>query len=331
MAISSKEIFSLLSVLSFTRYFNLKKVWWGYIISSIWKRPFLFSSPYAISIETNTNCNLRCPECPTGNLTLKRANGKIEPEQFKKIIDEVYKKTFYLNLYLQGEPFLHPQINELIKYAVQKKMFVCVSTNGHFLDQEFCDNIIQSGLQKIIISLDGASAETYEEYRRGGNYNIVTTGIETLSNAKKKTNSRFPVIEIQMIVNRYNEHEINAMKSLTKKLGADTLELKTMQLEQHAEFLPERSKLKRYYRNKEGKLQTINKLSNKCRRLWTTTVITWDGEMASCCYDKNAEFGPGNVFTSSVLTLWKSNEMNQFRKRVLKQRKEIEICRNCNE
>ncbi len=331
MSVSNKEISALISLLTFRRFFNFLEVWWAYFISSLTKVPIVTSSPYAISIETNTNCNLRCPECPTGNSTITRNTGKINPVQFKKIIDEVHEKTFYLNLYLQGEPFLHPDLAEMAAYAVQKKMFVCISTNGHFLNKKNCVKIINSGLQKIIISLDGASPETYEKYRKGGNFHLVTEHIETLTKTKKELHSSFPLVIIQMLVNRYNEYEIPAMKLLAKKLDANSIELKTMQLELHPEFLPEKQRYKRYYKNSEEKLKTFNKLVNSCKRLWTTAVVTWDGEMASCCYDKNAEYGPGNIFSTPVLTLWKSKEMNAFRKRVLSQRAEVKICRNCNE
>jgi len=331
MPISTKEIKSLLSLLSFKRFFNYLGVWCGYFISATTNRTIIITSPYAISIETNTNCNLRCPECPTGNSSLTRSTGIIEPEHFNKIIDEIHHKTFYLNLFFQGEPFLHPELAVMAKYAVKKRMFVCISTNGHFLDKENCKRIVKSGVHKIIISLDGTSQETYEKYRKGGNFNSVTNGIETMGRTKNELNSSFPIIEVQMLVNRYNEHEITAMKTLCKKLGADRLELKSMQLGLHPEFLPENKIITRYYKSPDGTLKPLNKFKNRCKRLWTTAVITWDGQMASCCYDKNAEFGPGNVFSSPILTLWKSKEMNAFRKRVLSQRAEIEICRNCDE
>lgn len=331
MSISSKELLSLSLHFSFNRFFNFIGVWLDYFFSVLFKTPFVTTSPFSVSVETNTNCNLRCPECPSGNLSLTRNTGKINPGHFKKIIDEIYRKTFYLNLYLQGEPFLHPQLTQLVAYAAEKNMFVCISTNGHFLSKENCVGIIESGLRKIIISLDGASQETYEKYRKGGNFHLVTEGIKTLAVTKKELHSSFPMVVIQMIVNRYNEHEIIEMKSLVKKLGADRFELKTMQLMLHPDYLPLKRKHRRYYINPDGKLQTYNKFKNRCKRLWTTAVVTWDGEMASCCYDKNATYGHGNVFTTPFLTLWKSSELNLFRKRILTQRKEVEICRNCLE
>jgi radical SAM protein with 4Fe4S-binding SPASM domain len=331
MPVSVKEITTLISLLTFRRFFNYMGVWWSYFISLITKVPFVISSPFAISTETNTNCNLSCPECPTGNSSLTRSTGKIDSTQFKSIIDSVYKKTFYLNLFLQGEPFLHTELAAMAEYAVKKKMFVCVSTNGHFLDKENCKKIIESGLQKIIISLDGTTQETYEKYRKGGNIKSVTQGIENLIETKKEWNSKFPMVVVQMLVNKFNEHEIFDMERLCKKIGVDQLELKSMQLEKHPDFLPENKIITRYYKSPDGTLKPINKFKNHCKRLWTTAVITWDGQMAACCYDKNAEYGPGNVFTSPILTLWKTKEMNAFRKRVLNQRREIEICRNCNE
>ena len=124
MSASTKEITALISLLTIRRFFNYMGVWWSYFISMLTKVPFVTTSPFAISIETNTNCNLRCPECPTGNSTLTRSTGKIDTTQFKSIVDSVYKKTFYLNLFLQGEPFMHPELATMAEYAVKKKMFV---------------------------------------------------------------------------------------------------------------------------------------------------------------------------------------------------------------
>ncbi len=325
------EIRQIFKVLTFTRLWNLFILLNSYLLSILFKTPFIWANPFAITIEPITTCNLNCEECPTGKKTLTRPSGKIKIELFKKLIDQISKKTFYLNLYLQGEPFLHPEITEMITYAVSKKMFVCISTNGHFLDTDYCDKIVRSKLQKIIISLDGATEETYLKYRIGGDFNKVKNGIKNIVDTKNNLKSSTPEIIIQTLVNKYNEHEIYLLKQITKYLGANKLSLKSMQIYNNYEYLPNAKKFKRYSKNKDGNF-VINKiLKNNCFRLWSNAVFTFDGNIISCCYDKNAEHNFGNIINNNFNELWNNSEFNLFRFSVLKDRKKHQICKNCTE
>ncbi|PIP53699.1 MAG: radical SAM protein [Bacteroidetes bacterium CG23_combo_of_CG06-09_8_20_14_all_32_9] len=324
-----KDFFEILKMLTWDRCWNLFLLWFSYFFSIVFKIPKVWSAPFSVSIEPTTKCNLYCAECITGTRRLTRPQGAINPDFFRKIIDEIYKKTFYLNLYLQGEPFLHPHLLEMATFAVKKKMFVCISTNGHFLDDEICLSIVKSGIQKIIISVDGASEENYKKYRRGGDFMKVKKGIKTLSTAKKKFNSKYPELVMQMLVNKYNEREIPIVKQLMVEMGADRLELKSMQIYNDYSFLPASPKYRRYIKDKQGKISIKNKLHNRCFRLWSNEVVTWDQKLIPCCYDKNAEHEIENIQQFPFIELWKSNEFQIFRSSVLKNRKSIEICRNC--
>ncbi len=326
-----KEFFKLLSILTFQRFWNLQKLLISYWVSIIKKKPLVWAHPFAISIEPTTLCNLHCAECPTGNKTLTRPMGKLDVVNFNKIIDQVYLKTFYLNLYLQGEPFLHPEIIDMISYATKKRMFVCISTNGHFLDEKTCSNLVKSGIQKIIISVDGATNESYNKYRKDGELTKVLNGIKMLSQAKQNLNSSNPEIVIQMLVNKYNEHEINNVKQLTKAIGANRLELKSMQIYNDNSFLSNINKHNRYIKDKNGNLIIKNKLNNRCFRLWSNAAITWDGKLIPCCYDKNATCEIGNIQINSFKLLWNNNELNTFRQNILNNRNNIDICKNCTE
>lgn len=326
-----KEFFQIIKLIEFRRFWNLHLLILSYWISLFTKKAKIWAAPFAISIEPTTNCNLSCAECPTGNNSLTRHLGNMNIDTFQKIIDLVYKKTFYLNLYLQGEPFIHPQLTEMISYAIKKKMFVCVSTNGHFLDEVTCDKLVKTGIQKIIISVDGATNETYNKYRKSGNLTIVTTGIKILSESKIKQKTNLPLIVIQMLVNKYNEHEIKAVKHLTKSNGANRLELKSMQIYNDSSFLSDNIKYNRYVKNQSGELILKKVLQNKCKRLWTNAVFTWEGNLIPCCYDKNANYIIGNIKDSDFENLWKNQKINSFRNKVLNNRKNIDICCNCTE
>lgn len=323
----------MLRYISTRKILNLIKVQIGYWLSLIAKKPIVWGNPYSLTIEPTNNCNLNCLECPSGNNSSVRTKGFIDIELYKKIIDEVKGSVLYHMIYFQGEPFLHTKLFEFIKYADQNKIYTCTSTNGHFLSAKNCKKIIDSGLKKLIISVDGVKQESYSKYRIGGDLEKVKQGIQTLVKYKQKFRSRYPIISLQFLVFRHNEHEIGAFKKLARVLGADQIAIKSAQVEsreQNANLIPTIDKYARYaFQNNSPKIK--NKLRNKCFRIWNTLVITWDGNVIPCCFDKPLEFAMGNLKEGTALQLWKSSFFNQFRKSILISRKNHSMCRNCTE
>lgn len=288
--------------------------------------------PYCLTIEPTNLCNLECPECPTGINGLSRPAGKMNLTFFENIINETSPFALYLMFYFQGEPYIHADFFKMIRYAKQKRFYVCTSTNGHFLSQENARQTVESGLDKIIISLDGATQEVYGEYRRNGQLDIVIEGIENLVKAKKELKSKTPYIEIQCLVFSYNESQIYTVQQLARELKANRFRLKSSQFndfENKEELLSTNQKYNRYKKNKEGILILKKKLKNRCARLWSTAVITWEGSVVPCCYDKKAIYCMGSITNSSLKEIWMSKEFKMFRTKILGNRKSIPICNNC--
>ena len=324
---------NLINYLSFKKIFNILKVYLGYFFSILFKRVFIFGYPFSLSIEPTNNCNLKCLECPTGNGTSKRKTGYIDIDLYKKIIDEVKDYTIYQMLYFQGEPFLNPEIFELIKYADDQKIITDTSTNGHFLNKENNEKIIQSGLKKLIISVDGTTQETYEKYRIGGKLETVLNGIENLTVIKRKLKSKYPLIVVQFLVLKHNEHQLKEVKELFKTPGEVKIELKSAQIEnfnENAHLIPDNQRYSRYYKTGSG-IKIKNKLKNRCFRIWSIMVVSWEGAVVPCCFDKTLNLKMGDLNKETVLSLWKSSEFLFFRKSVLKNRRENPICINCTE
>lgn len=323
----------MLKYISIRKIVNLFKVYIGYWLSLIFKKPIVWGNPYSLTIEPTNRCNLNCLECPSGNNSSTRPKGFVDINLYKKIIDEVKGFVFYHMIYFQGEPLFHPNLFEFIRYADQNKIFTCTSTNGHFLTEENCENIVQSGLKKLIISVDGVTQESYSKYRVGGDLEKVKQGIQTLTKIKHKFNARYPIINLQFLVFRHNQHEIDEFKKLAKQLRADQVSIKSAQIdspEQNLHLIPTIDKYSRYsLRN--NTLYIKNKLKNKCLRIWNTLVVTWDGYVVPCCFDKSSEFPVGNLKTQAAIKLWKSRPFNLFRKRILTNRKKNNMCRNCTE
>ena len=312
---------------------NLLKNRVSYAISNISKSGKVSGMPVSLSIEPAAICQLRCPECALGSDSIVRANKLMDFDLYKRVIDEVGPTLLYLLLYFQGEPFLSPTIFDMISYADTKNIYTTTSTNGQSIDQTVASKIVKSGLKKIIISLDGVTQETYETYRVGGNLNKTLQAIEFINAQKKAQNSRFPAIELQMIVFRHNEHEIEAFKKIAQKMKVQKITIKTAQIYNYTkktELIPTIKKYSRY-KTINGNWELKKKLHNRCLRMWQSAVITTDGELLPCCFDKNANFSYGNLNKYSVKELWNNDKALSFRKTVLSNRKSIDMCQNCSE
>lgn len=250
---------------------------------------------------------------------------------YKKIIDEVKPYIIYQMLYFQGEPFLNSDIFEMIKYSDSNKIYTSLSTNGHYLTKENNKQIIESGLKKLIVSVDGITQESYHKYRVGGNLNTVLNGIQSLIKTKQDLNSHYPKLIVQFLVFKHNEHEIEDIQKLCKKLRIK-LELKSAQIYdvKNSDLIPDNKRFARYYKQKSN-LKIKSNLKNRCFRIWSTVVITWEGLIIPCCFDKYNQHIIGNILADNTLFLWKSDMFNKFRKKVLKNRTLFNICRNCTE
>lgn len=328
------EIIHLLRRMRFQSYINYFALKTSYIFSLITKHFIHSGFPYSISIEPLSFCNLKCPECPLGADILEREKGKMDLYTFKQIIDQLDAKIIYLNLYFQGEPFLHQDIFEFIKYAHKKGIYVTTSTNGHFIAKDNVASYLNSGLDKLIISIDGLDQQTYEKYRVGGDFQKVKTGIELITHYKKKKKQYKPFTELQFLVSKHNQHQIKEFKQFAKKVKADAYKIKTLQIiheENATTLLPDNPNLCRYKISRKGLIKIKSKLPNHCWRSWSSLVITWDGNIIPCCFDKDAKYNMGNIKNLSISEIWKSKKYADFHKMILSNRKEVGMCRNCVE
>lgn len=316
------------------RLLNFMKLWLSFHISKILKRPLVWGAPAAIAVEPTTACNLRCPECPSGLRQFSRPTGKLSVELYRRMIDEVAPKALYLTLYFQGEPYLHPHFFELVNYARQKGLFTITSTNGHFLDAQRARLTVESGLDRLIISIDGVTQESYASYRKEGQLQKVLAGIREIVEWKEKLNSLTPEVVLQFLIVRPNEHEIPAIRHLAKKMQVNRLVLKTAQIydfEDGSPLIPTIERYSRYRRLPNGKYAIKNPLKNQCWRMWNGFVMTWDGRLVPCCFDKDAHHQMGQFPQQSIADIWQSKPYRHFRQQLLRARKNIDICRNCSE
>ncbi len=325
---------SLLKTLNPARVLNVSLVGISFQISKVFRIPILAGKPWAASIEPTTYCNLQCPECPTGMQSLTRRQGTMDTGVFRSILDKLSPGLLHLTLYFQGEPFLNPRFADMVQIARKRRIFVVTSTNGHHLSEKNVENIIRSGLNHLIISLDGMDQQTYEKYRVNGNFLTVTQGIHRLVAARKAMKSRTPFIELQFIVMRHNEHQMEQVREFAKMAGVDKLSYKTAQVyhfDVAGTIIPKLKEKSRYSQLPDGSWVMAKKIRNRCKRVWSSIVLTWEGNVVPCCYDKNADYQAGNLLNDSLEAIWKNQRYTSFRQQVLNNRSEIEICRNCGE
>ncbi len=326
------DFLNRISSLSIRKVLNIALVYLSYFLSMLLRKPLVWGKPFFISLEPTAICNLACPQCPTGVGAVKRSKSYLDQETFQNIVDETARTTAILSLYHQGEPLLHRFFADMVKYATERKIYTMTSTNGQLLTEEVCMRLLEAGLDRIIISLDGTDQESYSKYRKGGDLEKVMAGIRLLSEARQT--KRKPYIVIQFLVFRHNEYQVSEITKLGKRLGADQVMIKSSQIEYPEsiqEWMPVHKKYRRYKRNSQGDWILKGKLKNRCRRLWHTTVITADGLIVPCCFDKLAQYPMGTIGKESFGQIWKNREYNDFRRRVLFNRKGIGICNNCTE
>jgi len=278
--------------------------------------------------------NLRCPECPSGLRNFTRPTGMLTQETYQKVIDELAPSLSYLIFYFQGEHYLNPKFLEQVKYASQKRIYTATSTNAHYLDDKQAKATIESGLDRLIISIDGTSQETYEQYRIGGKLEKVIEGTRNVIKWKKELKSTTPHVIFQYLVVKPNEHQLEEVKTLAKDLGVDEVAFKTAQIydyENGSELIPTIEQYSRYKQLPNGKWKIKNKLINHCWKMWHSCVITWDGKVVPCCFDKDAHYQLGAMEDQSFKTVWRGEAYQKFRASLIKSRSEIEMCKNCSE
>jgi len=301
----------------------------GYGCSSILKRPLLWGTPAFLSIEPTNACNLHCLECPTGNGSSKVVKGFASNDLITCMLSYITTSVLHVNLFFQGEPFMHKDIIMFIE-KMAAKTFVTISTNGHFFNEKIVRELIEVQPYKIIISFDGLNQETYSKYRIDGDFAKVMSGIQLLRSEKETIKKAFPIIELQCLLFNYTELQQQGIILLAKQLGADTLVFKKAQFYNVAnaqDMLPSTGNSRYYIENNE--LKTKKVLLNRCWRSWNGVVITWNGDVLPCCFDKDKTFVLGNVFTLPFESICKNHKRRNFMQQIINQKQRIAMCNNC--
>ncbi len=313
---------------------NFYRVWRSFQRAQSGKGVQQQGLPFSLSVEPTTTCNLKCPHCPSGLRQFTRPTGAMDDVLFGNILRELAPSLGYLLFYFQGEPYLNIKFLEWAKEAYQRRIFTATSTNAHYLSPELSERTVRSKLSKLIVSVDGVNQTSYAKYRIGGKLEKVSEGIQNLLRVRKKLKSLTPFVQLQFIVFRHNEDQVEEVKRLGKLWGVDEVGIKTAQIYDYQNgdaFIPHNEKLSRYRKTVAGKYVIKNQLLDHCWRMWHSAVVTWDGRVVPCCFDKDASHQMGDLREKTFEEIWFGEQYQQFREQLFRNRSEIDICKNCTE
>ena len=324
------KYFSLINIYKFSNF--IKNIF-AFLLSKITKKVYIYGKPSFASFELSSLCNLNCPQCDIGNKLTNRKNNFLNYDIYCKIIDEIGTTMLDAIFYFQGEPLLNKNFVKYISYAKQYNIYTITSTNAQIINKSIALDIVKSGLDRIIISIDGTTQEVYEKYRKGASLSKSIESIKFLNEAKTELNSKTPCIEAQFIVFRFNEHQISEFKQLAPIWGANKISIKSAQIHspnENSEIIPTINKYSRYNKiNNEWKIK--KDYTKACFRAWYGMVVSSDANILPCCFDKQEKHIYGNINEDKIENIWKNKKANNFRNIILNNRSYINICTNCNE
>lgn len=303
--------------------------------------------PLHLVVASTNICNLKCAMCPRQDPSFKNElNKSFSLENYKMLIDALPGLISVIPEGL-GEPFLHKEIFEMIEYAKDKNAFVMVHSNGTTLNKEMRENIFNSGLDELSISMDSFNKETYESIRVGANYDDVVRNIDELV---KERNERKHPLKISLrpvfMVKTYKEMIDYVKKAIELKVDlvefgdisilwdTDLTEKKNClrfsdQKEEIHKIIKEVRRIAKEnnFRISLPRLEQSNKLS-RCMYPWTTVSVNIDGEVRPCCGIHKLSFG--NVLKEDVNKIWNSKNFVRWRK-LMRSKNPPKDCLVCSE
>ncbi|HEV2349348.1 MAG TPA: radical SAM protein [Terriglobia bacterium] len=259
------------------------------------RRTKIHAKPVVFKIEPTNFCNFQCPGCRTGTGEDTGPKGMVDFENFKKMVDRMAPYAFKLILYMWGEPFINKNIFKMIEYASQKNVAVQISTNMNVFRPEIdAVKLVDSGLEHMIVALDGVTQEVYQIYRIGGQVNKVIQNVEAILAERRKRKKRYPFVELQFIVFPHNRQELPKVREVALRLGVDRLTLIESKTREEAMI-------------QDGKQVQ----PDRCSALWLMACFNWNGSFSPCCDSVDDSFG--NILEEDFDSLWNSQKIIKSR------------------
>lgn len=294
--------------------------------------------PTHVQLEPTNVCNLECVLCPVTE-GLGRPVRHMELRTFEKLIDELGQYVFITLLWDWGEPFLNPAIYDMIAYAKNRKIGVISSTNGHvFATGDHAERLVDSGIDYIIVAVDGVTQETYEQYRQRGDLATVKAGIERIVEARRALHSSTPLIDLRFVVMKHNEHQIPQLNELCRSVGVDALTLRTLCTYDDGEycvtevdgsaFVPENPAYQPFTLDPQSQSR-VRRMVNPCKVLWNNPAVHSDGKVFPCTFDPHGRTPLGDLGETGFGDIWRGPAYRELRRRFRTEYQALTLCRDC--
>lgn len=283
------------------------------------------SRPWISNIELISICNLQCRICIDKPLRQKRV---MQLEQVVKIAEKNRDLLVGQRIWLHhfGEPLLHPQLTEIIRYLSNLGVLPRLSTNATLLHSEISRNLMEAGLDEIVFSIDGANRQTYEGIRIGAKFETVRNNVLEFLNIKSKLKKNKPTTQVQLVNVSNSDSEINDFIQYWAKTSVDWINIKTLS-SRALRIKDDSLRDEIAYRNSRANAVTRR---NPCYFLWSTLIILSDGKVVPCCADLMGEIVLGNAFDDSLLDIWNGLTISSIRnEHLLGDYRMASVCRDC--
>lgn len=277
--------------------------------------------PHSFIVEATNSCNQRCPGCPWYSV-MKRKIEFLSFEDFKIILSKIEKHAKAISFYLMGEPFLNKDIFKMISLCKEKQIKTLISSNT-MLVGDYIDEIFDSGLTTLQMTLDGFNSETHEKYRVGSKFETVVNNIRKLTKEKKRRGVKEPVLHIQTLLFKNNKNQIKEIGRFARDVGVDHYSVKAPSVsfgyddkkrKEFAEtFLLKDEDFKKYDRTVASNDPKFYKNQSFCPQL-SHCVVLVSGDVVPCCFDYDGMVKFGNLYKEKLEDIWHGDNRKNFMK-----------------
>lgn len=305
----------------------------NYLLSRIHARLRILrpgSYPVALQLEPTIRCQLSCPLCPRLKMQPGMGGDDLQYKDYQKLMDETGSCLLAIAFWQWGEPLLHPHITDMVALAHEKNILTFISTNGQVSPDEFdIKKLFDSGLDLLIISLDGIAQDHYDSFRKGGDVAKVMRFAETACRIKRTTGKTTPLITIRIIATSETEDEISKVREFAREIGADIFSVKAVSLyyedDPNSPILPSDRQYRSFQYRGSEEAAAYKKMNPACNKPWSWPTLLHDGTLLICECDHQSCEALGNVFSSGFKEVWTGRTAAEVRARF----PDLEFCRRC--
>ena len=323
--------------------------------SRVKKSKVCYHLPIELTVDFTTTCQLHCPYCSVGNGTIHRTSSHISIPLYSSLMNDVGDALFFVWNFSAGEPLLHKQCADLIKIGTRHEVFSIISSNLSMnLSTDTIDDILQSGLRMLSVSMDGINEASYSKYRRGGDFNLVLDNLAAITKRKRKLGLVYPIVEWRYLIFEHNQADVESAKQMAVDIGVDLLEF-------HKGYAPADSNdpenvrpmtqpmpspcvlgpalewgklrttpsLRAHISERKAILDTASPDGNLCDWMYYSGMVYPDGAVGPCCVATDKEDDFADLKTDAFSRLWNNNAYQRARQHCVDGTHSGTVCDRC--